>query len=310
MHYLGEIIALLVAMMWTITALSAEVASKRVGALQLNVIRMLLSIVFLSATLWWFTGTPYPSFASTQAWVWLSLSGFVGYILGDYCLFNSYIIIGSRFGQLFMTLAPATAAISAWIILGERLSFQYLVGMAVTLSGIGISVLGKESSTNKIALKLPLRGVLLGIGAGMGQGLGLVLSKVGMNHYALSVPEGNQAVSNMIPFASTYIRAITGAIGFITVLLMNRGMGNLTAAIKDKKAMKAILISTTTGPFIGVSFSLMAVQYTQAGVASTLMALTPIFILWPAHLIFKQKITTKEVLGAIISVVGVSLFFI
>ena len=80
--------------------------------------------------------------------------------------------------------------------------------------------------------------------------------------------------------------------------------------IRDYKGMGAALGTTIAGPFIGVSLSLMAVQYTEAGIASTLMALTPIFILWPAHLFFHQRVTFKEIVGAIVSVIGVSLFFI
>lgn len=67
---------------------------------------------------------------------------------------------------------------------------------------------------------------------------------------------------------------------------------------------------TFFGPFVGVSLSLMAVQYTNAGVASTLMALTPIIILLPSKLIFKEVITFRQVLGAVISVAGVALFFV
>ena len=80
MQYIGEIISLVVAFSWTITALFAEVGSKRLGSLQMNVIRMLLSLLMLGATLWWFTGSPYPLYADGQAWLWLSLSGFVGYL--------------------------------------------------------------------------------------------------------------------------------------------------------------------------------------------------------------------------------------
>lgn len=309
MQYLGEAIALGVACSWTVTALCAEVASRRIGSLQLNVIRMLLSLLMLGATLWWFTGVPYPSFADGKAWFWLSMSGFVGYVLGDYCLFNSYILIGSRFGQLFMTLAPPAAAISGWFILDEKLSFQALAGMLVTLTGIGISVLNK-GTTHKIGLKLPLKGVLFGIGAGVGQGIGLVLSKVGMNYYALSIPAGMDAVNEMLPFASTFVRAVTGALGFLCIMCYRKEFYTLSLALRDRKGMRASLWATITGPFIGVSLSLMAVQYTEAGIASTLMALTPIFIIGPAHLLFGQKVTVKEVIGAIISVAGVSLFFI
>jgi drug/metabolite transporter (DMT)-like permease len=54
----------------------------------------------------------------------------------------------------------------------------------------------------------------------------------------------------------------------------------------------------------------MAVQYTAAGIASTLMAMTPIIIILPSWWLFRQPITWKAVVGAVISVVGVSLFFL
>ena len=309
MQYIGEIISLVVAFSWTITALFAEVGSKRLGSLQMNVIRMLLSLLMLGATLWWFTGSPYPLYADGQAWLWLSLSGFVGYLLGDYCLFNSYIWIGSRFGQLFMTLAPPTAALFGWILLGETLAWNALLGMLVTLTGIGISVLNKGTS-NKLSLKLPLKGVLFGIGAGVGQGVGLVLSKVGMNYYEMSIPVGEEIVTDLLPFASTFIRAVTGAVGFLFLMGFQKQFHTLATSVRDFKGMNAAVWATITGPFIGVSLSLMAVQYTEAGIASTLMALTPVFIIWPAHFFFGQKVTFKEVIGACISVAGVSLFFI
>lgn len=310
MNYIGEAISLSVAMLWTASALSSEFATKRAGVLQINMIRLSVSVVLLCATLWFATGLPYPSFASLQAWAWLALSGLVGYIMGDYCLFNSFIIIGSRFSQLLMTLAPMVAALSGWAILGERLAPRHLLAMAITISGIALSILSRQGDNNKIGLKLPLKGVLLAIGAGIGQGLGLVLSKIGMNHYAMSVPDSQQAVAEMIPFAATLIRAIVGSLGFSLALYLRRDFGKLATTLKDKKTMGATLLSTITGPFIGVSLSLLAVKYTQAGIASTLMAMSTIFIILPSYLFFGQKITALEVVGTVISVFGVSLFFI
>lgn len=308
MSFFGEIISLAVAVSWTVTALSAEVASRRIGTLQLNVFRMVLSLAMLSLTLWVFTGHAYPYGAGGEAWFWLSLSGFVGYVLGDYCLFNSYLWIGARFGQLFMTLAPLAAALAGWFVLGERLSMQALLGMLVTLTGIGISVLNKGGH-HKLSLKLPWQGVLFGIGAGIGQGVGLVLSKVGMNYYVLPAGASDTEVM-MLPFASTFIRAITGAIGFLLVMAVRRQFHTLPQVAHDRKGMATMLLATLTGPFIGVSLSLMAVQYTEAGIASTLMALTPIFIIAPAYWLFRQPVSLKEVVGAVISVIGVSLFFL
>ncbi len=310
MEFLGESIALFVSVTWTATALFSEVASKRFGAIQLNVIRMALSLVFLSLTLLLFTGSAVPMYADADTWLWMSLSGLVGYVFGDYCLFNAYIVIGSRFGQLFMTLAPLAAALSGWALLDEKMMPMAVMGMFVTMFGIGFSVLCKGQNGKKVGLKLPLKGVLLGIGAGIGQGVGLVLSKIGMVHYTASIPAAAESVEMMLPFASTMIRAITGLLFFTFILVRNGCFSDLKRCLKDKIGMRSALGATITGPFIGVSLSLMAVRYTESGVAQTLMALTPVLILLPAYLIFKQKVTLKEVIGSVISVIGVSLFFL
>ena len=308
MLFLGEIISLVVAVSWTATALFADVASNRMGSIVLNVIRMALSLLFLAITLWVTIGVPYPAMADGQTIFWLGLSGFVGYVLGDYCLFQSYVLIGSRFGQLFMTLSSPAAALTAWILLGEHMTAMALLGMAITMIGIGMSVLNKNNGEKKLTLKLPVKGVLMGIGAGMGQGIGLVLSKVGMEHYEI-VSGG--ALGHMMPFASTMIRAIVGMIGFSFALFIfsKNGGARFLKGVKDKKGMACAFGAATFGPFIGVSLSLMATLYTNAGIAQTIMAMTPVFILLPSKIFFHQDITKLEVLGAIISVIGVSLFF-
>lgn len=308
----GEIISLGVAVSWTATALFADVASHRMGSVVLNVIRMGISLLFLMGTLWITIGVPYPLMADGETWLWLGLSGFVGYVLGDYCLFQSYVLMGSRFGQLFMTLASPAAAITAWFLLGEHMTGMALLGMVITMTGIGMSVLNRGNEGHKIQLKLPLKGVLMGIGAGFGQGIGLVLSKVGMEHYEASLHAANVDLGFMMPFASTMIRAIVGMAGFSLALFFfsHKGGSRLARGLSDSKGMTFALGAALFGPFIGVSLSLMATLYTHAGIAQTIMAMTPIFILLPSRVFFKQNITRLEVLGAIISVIGVSLFFL
>ena len=123
MPHLGETISLIVAVCWTATALFADIASHRLGSMTVNVIRLVLASVFLGGILWVTVGHPYPVYADGQAWFWLALSALVGYVFGDFCLFNSYLVIGARFGQLFMTLAPPIAAIAGWILLGETMTW-------------------------------------------------------------------------------------------------------------------------------------------------------------------------------------------
>lgn len=310
-NYVGEIISLGVAASWTITAICFEYAGRRIGALSLNIIRLGLAILMLGVTLLLFTGSFFPLHAGTEAWFWLAISGFIGYVLGDYCLFNSYLIIGSRFGQLFMTLAPPSAAIAGYFILGEHLSVNAWLGMMVTMFGIGLSIFSRPTGASKrLNLTLPIKGILLGIGAGIGQGVGLVFSKLGMEHYMKTIDLQDKVAVGLVPFASTQIRAIVGIAGFLIIMFWTKQGKALVYSFRDRKGMGTATAGTIFGPFLGVSFSLMAVQYTEAGIASTLMALTPIMILLPSYFIFKQKITIREIIGAIISVVGVSLFFL
>ena len=304
MTYLGELISIGVAFSWTATALLSEFGSKRMGNLPLNVLRMALALLFSLVLFWVVVGTPLPPVGSWEACGWMLLSGVVGYVIGDFCLFQCYIIIGSRYGQLFMTLAPLAAALMAWMVLGQQMTAMSIVAMLVTLVGIGISVLGRGEH-HKVSLKLPLNGVLFAIGAALCQGIGLVLSKMGMDHY-----DTEAMPSWLIPFSANFLRCIAGIIGFSLLLYFREGLQPLRHALHDGKGMAVATATTIFGPFVGVGFSLMAVQYTSAGIASTLMALTPIIIILPSYWLFHQPITWRSVVGAIISVLGVSLFFL
>lgn len=320
-------------MSWTLTALFSEIASKRMGSLPLNLVRITMALLFLCLTLWLTLGVPYPLYADGKTWLWLCLSGFVGYVLGDYCLFRCYILIGARFGQLFMTLAPPSAAIMAWILLGEHMTWLAVLGMFITITGISLSVLSRkhddDSKSRFFSLQssLSTKGMLFGIGAGMGQGIGLVLSKVGMQYYEASIISHGitdmstysvtdalipLSLSTVMPFASTMIRATMGIIGFSVALflLSHHGGAKFIHAVRDRRAMLFTLLATIFGPFVGVSLSLMATLYTNTGVAQTIMSLTPVLIILPAYLWFRQPVTLREIIGAIISVAGVAVFFV
>lgn len=304
MAYLGELISIGVAFSWTATALLSEFGSKRLGNLTLNVLRMALALLFSMVMFWVVMGSPLPAGGTMEAYGWLLLSGLVGYVIGDFCLFQCYIIIGSRYGQLFMTLAPLAAALMAWVSLGQEMTAMSIVAMVVTLAGISISVLGRGEH-HKVSLKLPLNGVFYAVGAALCQGIGLVLSKIGMDYYqTAAIPDW------LVPFSANFFRCVAGIVGFTILLYVREGFEPLREALRDRKGMTVATATTIFGPFVGVGFSLMAVQYTSAGIASTLMALTPIIIILPSYWLFGQRITWKAVTGAVISVIGVSLFFL
>jgi drug/metabolite transporter (DMT)-like permease len=198
--------------------------------------------------------------------------------------------------MLIMTLVPPITAFFSFIILGERLTLFHYLGMTLTFTGIAMAIFSRPGKGEKLSLKLAPKGILFAFGGAVGQALGLVLSKFGMKNYD--------------PFAATQIRIIAGISGYIFLVTVMTRWGSVRQAIHNRSGMLLTSLGAFFGPFLGVSFSLVAIKYTEAGIASTIMALVPVFIILPAVILFRQKVTLPEILGAIVSVAGVALFFL
>ncbi|MBN1112128.1 MAG: DMT family transporter [Bacteroidales bacterium] len=297
---IGELAALSTAFFWTFTAIAFESAGKKVGSLSVNLIRLIIGLLFLSVFTLFYRGFLLPIDASSEIWLWLLLSGLVGFVFGDLCLFQAYVLIGSRISMLFMSLAPPITAILGWIILGEKMSIMNIAGMAIVITGILLVVIRKNKSDNptqhESTKKNTIAGILLALGGASGQALGLVLSKKGMGDYN--------------PFAATQIRIIAGVVGFAVVLTIFKRWSYFKSALKNRRAMTSITIGSFFGPFLGVSFSLIAIQYANTGVAATIMSIVPVLIIPFSIKIFKERVALKEIIGAIIAVTGVLVFFI
>jgi drug/metabolite transporter (DMT)-like permease len=294
-HY-GEFAALLTAFFWTVTSLAFESAAKKIGSLAVNIIRLVIGFTFLSIYNIISRGVLLPVDATAYNWIWLTLSGVVGFVLGDLFLFKSYTVIGSRFSMLIMTLVPPITALFSWIMIGEKLRLLHLAGMTLTFSGIAIAIFSRSGKGEKLSLKLAPKGVLFALGGAVGQALGLVLSKVGLTDYD--------------PFAATQIRVIAGIIGFSVLITFMSRWNSIFQGLKNRQGIASTTLGAFFGPFLGVSFSLISVKFTEAGVASTIMALVPVIIIAPAVILYKQKVTIAEIVGAVISVAGVAVMFL
>lgn len=301
-HY-GEIIALGTAVCWTATGLAFQQATRRAGSLSVNIIRLLMAFVIYAVVSYFIRGRFFPTDASQFNWIWLSISGIVGFVFGDYFLFKSYEYISARIAMLVFSLSPPFAALISWLIMGETMGWNEVFAMIVTLSGIFIVVTEKKKmdDANAVTKKglqfsFSTKGLVFALLGTIGQSTGLVLSKYGMGEYNV--------------FAATQIRIIVGTVGFIILITAIKRWPRVKSAAIDIKAMKYIGIGAFFGPFIGVYLSLLAVKHTTIGIASTIMAIIPVLIIPPAILLYKEKVTLKEVVGACITVGGVVLFFV
>lgn len=296
LSHLGEVAALACALCWTVTAIAFESAGKKVGSIAVNLIRLILAFALISLYNLITRGMPFPTDASSSAWFWLTFSGLIGFVIGDLFLFQAYVEVGSRISMLIMSTVPPISAITGYIIMGEQITPLGIVGMLVTISGISLVILTKNPGDKKVKLSHPLRGLICAFIGALGQAFGLVFSKFGMGTYN--------------PFAATQIRIIAAIIGFSIVITFTKNWSKVLTAFKDKSAMKRISVGSLFGPFIGVSLSLVAVQHAPTGIVSTITSITPILLIPVSIAVFKEKILPKEIIGALISLVGVTLLFL
>lgn len=300
--YIGELAAFGTALCWTFGSQFFEAAGKRVGTLSVNLIRLLLALLLFCILSLITKGNLFPVNFPLHAWIWLGLSGLIGFALGDLFLFKAFVEIGPRLSMLIMTLTAPISALLGLTFLGEIYSLQQWLGMLITLTGVSWVILERSNNNqnNKRKIrKITKSGIIYAFLGTLGQAAGYVLSKYGMmvnNDY-------------LEPFAATQIRVIVGTIGFMIIISLSRSWSKVFIAIKNISAMGFMLGGAILGPFLGVSLSLLALHYITAGVASTITALVPILIIPSVMYIGKEHVSIRAFGGAIIAVAGVFLLF-
>lgn len=292
---IGELSALLTAFLWSITSLLFASAVTRIGSVQLNVSRQILALIFL--TLLIFT-SGFNLSVTTRQIFYLSLSGLIGLTFGDSFLFLAYREIGARISMLVMSLSPAVAAFLAFLLLKEKLNLISILGMIITLSGILIVVYERNGNQSQ---KINYSGLFFALLASIGQGIGLVFAKIAFMDSSNSL---NGFVATSIRLAASISILLPASI------LMRKLKNPIEVFKKDPKALMLTTGGSIAGPFLGITFSLIAVSHTKVGIASTIMALPPVIMLPLIRYFYNEKLTYRSILGAFIAVTGVAILFL
>jgi drug/metabolite transporter (DMT)-like permease len=143
--------------------------------------------------------------------------------------------------------------------------------------------------------EITVRGVLLAFGGAIGQAVGFIFSKIGMTYNG----------AYLDPFAATQIRVIGGTLGFVVLFFILGWWTKVFKALQNKPALGFMAAGSFMGPYLGVSLSLLALHYTTAGVASTIMSLVPIALIPFVIIIHKEHVSIHSFVGTVIAIAGV-----
>jgi drug/metabolite transporter (DMT)-like permease len=296
MTLLGELAALGTSLCFSFTSTFFTLAGRRVGSVIVNRIRLLLAVGFLMVLHWVLLGHPLPLGTEPERWFWLGLSGIIGLVIGDALLFQAFVWIGPRLSMLIMSLAPVISTLAAWVFINETLSARQLVAVAITVSGVAWVVLERSGSDGMAKSEQNYRlGILLALGGATGQALGLVTAKQGL-------------IGDVSPISGTLIRMLTATIVMWSITIVTRqATPTFQRLWQGHQTTLQIVAGSFFGPFLGVTLSLVAIQATQVGVAATLMALPPVFLLPIGHFVFHEHIGWRASVGTLLAITGVAL---
>jgi drug/metabolite transporter (DMT)-like permease len=301
MPFFGEAIALATVLCWTFSVQFFAAASREVGAIPVNIIRIFVALLLFSMLLLFREGILFPAHFPLRAWLFLSLSGVIGFFIGDIFLFKALVELGPRLTMLIQSLAAPTAALFGWAFLHENYSPRQWLGMAIALAGVSAVILEKNRDISPVrqltVRRVSYRGVLLGVAAMLGQAGGLLLSKTGMRTES----------GYLDAFSATQIRALAAFACFVAFFTVTGKWQDVRAALRNRKAVAFTAIGATIGPFLGVSLSLLALHYLATGIASTFFSLVPICIIPFSIYLHREHVSLRAIGGAVTAVFGVYL---
>lgn len=296
MGYAGEFAALGTALCWAVGSNLFAAAGRRMGAAVLNRLRLTVAAVLLSGALLALRGTPWPAWATPTEVGLLALSGLVGFVFGDTWFFRALVILGPGRAALVNSLSPLFTVAIAWPVLREAPGPLALLGIAMTLAGVTFVLLERARGAPAEIHGSMAAGIGAGLLGAIGQSCGYVLSKLAMR-------DGLDALS------ATVVRVLVAVVG-VWALTLARGAGRKTlAALRDRRASAFMLGGSVFGPFLGVTLSLVALQFIEAGVAASIIASSPVLAILIAARFHRERLTAAYLVGALVAVAGVIVLF-
>ncbi len=291
--------AVAAALIWGFGVTAFTGASRRSDPFAVSFARLPLGLLLLGASFAVLNGRLWPAGVDVGTHLWLGLSGLLGLTVGDSFLFYASSTIGPRRATLMLTTAPLFTTVTAWVLLGEKLGPMALGGIAVIIAGVVLAVSGRDQGGGPFRdLPRPVlrRGLAAGLLCGLGTGLGNTCAKVGMG--------------GMDPLGATYVRMAWAALTMAVFVALNPRLRRALPTLLRRPVAGPLAAGVVLGPFVGMWLAIASLKHTDAGVATVLLNTTPITVLLPSWIFYRDRPTPRSILGVLVAVGGGLLLFL
>ncbi len=294
-NFQGEFYALGAALLWALSSILFKTLGKTIRPLELNLIKGVTAFIMFAITSL-VIGEVFTTIRPAAVVV-LAISGAVGIGFGDTMFFEAINRLGARRSLLITILAPPMTVIFAWIFLRESLSLVAWIGILITILGVAWVITEKNRNEQEDS-KFNWLGVFFGFLAALTQAGGAVLSRWALTESSVSALQ------------SALIRLFAGTAVLLLWILIRREKIGVWLKPAPKKQLWGILATVILfGTYIAIWMQQLAFKFTNVGIAQTLLATSPLFIL-PVSALQKEKLTLRSVIGVLLSIAGVALIFL
>ncbi len=292
-HLIGAFSALGSAFFWALAAILFKRVSHQVPAMGLNFNKGLVAFICLGALL--LLGQTVS--VDTQSLIVLSLSGLIGICLGDSLYFVALRRLGPRLTLLLGALIPVAAGLMSFVFLQERISLLSTAGLALTIMGVVFVLWEKVPTANQPSQPQHWKaGVFFGLLFVFSEAAGIILTKIG--------------VQELPSLQATFIRQTSAIIGLTFWGLAAGTFIGWLKPLKNPRIRNRVIVAAITGAFIGTWLSVLALKNTHTSVAAALNSTSPLFVLPLAAYIMRESISRRAILGTVVSVIGIGIYFL
>ncbi len=285
---MGSIAALGSGAAWALGSVLFRGLADHTSALGLNLAKGLLGLIYLGLALA-FVGTVPMDGRST---FFLSLSGLIGIALGDTLFFMALVRLEPRRTVLLATVGQALTVVMALGFLGERPGLMTWIGIITILTGV-TWVMAEQSSSTRGGT---MAGIGLGLGAAFCMSAGVILAKLG--------------VAEVPALQATTVRMAAGMFGLLIVGLSRGSIIQWLKPFSNTKNLARLAWADVVIIGGGFYLSMLALELTDATVASVLCATEPLFVLPLTIWILKESVSLRAFFGATVTVAGAALIII
>lgn len=320
---MGEFAAVGAALSFGFASTLFTLSGRRYGPLLVMQGSVPVGLLCIALIHWFFIGYVIPINIGWETWFWLSISGATGFWLASICVMNAFIRIGPRLTLLIASINPILSAILAWFLLDQTLESKAFIGIFITISGIGFVVTEGDDTHPERTPEIFRAGMFYAIGGAVLQAGGFIFSTLGVSAVGDALPRtlydlaphysviAGQIPISPDPLSASFIRLTAGSIVLWAVAAI-RGdiLTNLRTLVNFPVALRQLMAAAITGTVMGASLVLVALQNAPVGIATTLINLTPIFLIPIGYVVFKERISPRAIVGTLIAIAGIGVIFL